>query len=339
MSIEVLKPGALTTLQDLGRYGYQRFGVVVGGAMDEWSHQVANELVGNIDDEATLEITLVGPSLRFAQAALIAIAGADLSANVGGHPIPLGRAVTIGAGTQLDFGSRVHGVRAYLAVSGGFGVTPVMDSRSTYVRGGFGGFAGRALRRGDVLPIGSRARTVPHSPKRPTAQPVTLVGGPAVAAGPTHLAGEVVSLRVIAGAQWELFTPETLATFLTSPYQIYPQSDRMGYRLEGPALQRRHDFEMISEGVAFGTVQVPPDGKPIVLMADRQTTGGYPKIACVASVDLPLMAQLAPRQAVRFRTIELQEAQALYQTRARELTELRKLVLDTGVGSWAVEST
>ena len=338
MSVEVLKPGALTTLQDLGRYGYQRFGVVVNGAMDEWSHQVANELVGNIDDEATLEITLLGPSLRFAEAALIAIVGADLSANVGGHLIPRGRAVMIGAGTQLDFGSRVNGVRAYLSVSGGFDVAPVMDSRSTYLRGGFGGFAGRALRRGDVLTIGKRARTVPRSPKRPSAQPVTLVDGPAVTAGPKYLTGEVVSVRVIAGAQWELFTPESLSTFLTSPYQIDPQSDRMGYRFEGPALQRRHEFEMISEGVAFGTVQVPPEGKPIVLMADRQTTGGYPKIACVASVDLPVMAQLAPRQAVRFRTIELQEAQALYQTRARELAELRKLVLGTGVGSWAVES-
>lgn len=338
MSIEVLKAGALTTLQDLGRYGYQRFGVVVGGAMDEWSHRAANALVGNMDDEATLEITLLGPSLRFARAALIAVVGADLSANVGGYPIPPGRAVVIDAGAQLDFGRRVNGVRAYLAVSGGFGVEPVMGSRSTYVRGGFGGFAGRALRKGDVLPIGSRARAVPRLAWR-SARPVTLVRGPSVAAGTADRAGDVVTIRVITGTQWALFTPESRATFLTSPYQINPQSDRMGYRFEGPALHRRHDFEMISEGVAFGTVQVPPDGNPIVLMADRQTTGGYPKIACVASVDLPLLAQLAPRQAVRFRAVELQQATAQYLTRERELAEIKRQVLDTGVGSWAVEST
>ena len=300
--ITVLKPGAQTQLQDRGRWGWQRYGVPVGGAMDDFSHRVANLLAGNAEDEATLEILLMGPSLRFEQAACIALCGADLSAHVGGEPLPMYERIHLPAGTQLDFGKRINGLRCYLAVQGGFAVAPVMGSRSTFVRGGFGGFAGRALRKGDVLPIGPAPRTL---------APAALPGDLAVPV-PLAAAEAVTPVRVVPGEHAYLFSAEALAQMAAAVYRLSPQSDRMGYRLEGPALPRLPGPELISEGVAFGTVQVPPDGQPIVLMAERQSAGGYPKIAHVASVDLPLLAQLAPKQALRFVPITLAEAQALH---------------------------
>lgn len=307
MSIDVLKPGALSQLQDLGREGYQHLGVVVGGAMDSHSHRCANALVGNDAHEATLEITLMGPSLRFVSPQVIALCGADLSARIGEDAVPMNRALRVEAGTQLDFGKRLDGMRCYLAVRGGFDVPPVMDSRSTYVRGAFGGLNGRALKKGDVLPT----------------RETSLALREGIAAMPLRAPTDVV--RVIAGQQWDLFTDEAQRAFTQSEFRISPQSDRMGFRLEGPVLERRHALEMISEGVAFGTVQVPPDGRPIVLMADRQTTGGYPKIACVASVDLPLLAQMAPQQALRFELIPLEAAQTLY------------LEYEQSLGPWCAE--
>jgi biotin-dependent carboxylase-like uncharacterized protein len=323
MSIEVVQPGVLTTVQDLGRWGHQRFGVVVGGAMDVWSHRIANALVGNPDEAATLEMTLLGASLRFARDATIALLGADLSPTIAGVPVPLGQAVRVRAGARLDCGRRVCGMRTYLAVAGGIDVPPVMGSRSTYLRGGFGGFEGRALRKADVLPIGPD-----HDPPPAAAGPATapFVKLPTPRVMSTSLRDEdaVVTLRVIEGAQWDLFTPPTRQAFLATPYRIAMQSDRMGYRLEGTALARRHAFEMISEGVAFGTVQVPPDGLPIVLMADRQSTGGYPKIANVAEVDLPALAQLGPQRTIRFEPISLEAAQALSIHREQAMGGLRE---------------
>lgn len=316
MTIEVLKPGAQSQLQDMGRWGHQRFGVPVGGAMDAWSHRVANLLAGNAADEATLEIVLMGPSLRFTVPACIAICGADMSPRIGGEPVAMHRRVWVAAGAQLDFGRRMSGLRSYLAVHGGFGVAPVMGSRSTFVRGGFGGFEGRALRKGDVLPLGDAAGM---------AQPPELGADlPELpAAMPPAAADAVVTLRVVRGEQWGAFAPAMQAQFSQAVYRLSPQSDRMGYRLQGPALQRTSADELISEGVAFGTVQVPPDGQPIVLMAERQSAGGYPKIAHVATVDLPLLAQLAPQQGLRFAPIALETAQALYLDREHRLARLR----------------
>ena len=315
MTIEVIKAGALSTLQDLGRCGYQHLGVPVGGVMDERSHRVANLLVGNSEREATLEITLLGPSLRFQEAALIAIAGADLSPRIGEYAVPLETPVLLRAGSQLDFGARVSGVRSYLAVYGGFAVPALMQSKSTYLRGKFGGFQGRALRKGDTLDLVPadarsvyrsladelRAGTLPFaSPKDRPRVPGTL----------STASGLVV--RTIAGQQWQAFAADAQREFGQAQFRVSPQSDRMGLRLEGPRLALREPLEMISEAVAFGTVQVPPDGNPIVLMADRPTAGGYPKIASVAAVDLPLLAQQMPLQGVRFSPISLQEAQQLY---------------------------
>jgi biotin-dependent carboxylase-like uncharacterized protein len=318
VSIEVLKPGMQSTLQDLGRYGYQRFGVVAGGVMDEWSHRTANALVGNPPDEATLEITLIGPSLRFDAAAMIAICGADLSPRIGADPLPGETPIRVRAGTQLDFGPRKSGCRAYLAIGGGFPVQPVMNSRSTFVRGGFGGFHGRALRKGDRLEVGARNvdRVRPYRVLPGGAE--LLLAPPAASAHPLERAAGG-TVRVVAGPQWELFTDEARASFLQGEFRIGLQSDRMGYRVEGPALALRAPIEMISEAVNFGTIQIPPDGQPIILMADRQTTGGYPKIADVAGVDLPLLAQMPPHHPLRFTLVSLDEAQALYLEREEEI--------------------
>lgn len=318
-TVTVLKPGAQTQLQDGGRFGWQRFGVPVGGAMDLWSHRVANLLAGNAGDEATLEILLMGPSLRFEGAATIALCGADLSVQVAGELLPMHERIELPAGTQLDFGKRVNGLRCYLAVRGGFAVPPVMGSRSTFVRGGFGGFAGRALRKGDVLPIGPAAAA--------GALPPAVLPDEIDVPVPLAAAQAVTPVRVVPGEHAALFAPEVHALMAQSAYQLSPQSDRMGYRLEGPALPRLPGGELISEGVSFGTVQVPPDGQPIVLMAERQSAGGYPKIAHVASVDLPLLAQMAPRQALRFVPVSLAEAQALHLAREQQLQALRPALL------------
>jgi len=315
MTIEVIKPGALTTLQDLGRRGFQHLGVPVGGVMDERSHRVANLLVGNSEHEATLEITLLGPSLRFQQATLIAIAGADLSACIGEHAVPLEAPVLVRAGSQLNFGRRVFGVRAYLAVHGGFAVPAVMQSKSTYVRGKFGGFQGRALQKGDTLELmpADAERVYPRLATKLRASPLpfsSLEDRPRLPGALSE--ASATALRAIVGQQWQAFSADAQRQFQQAEFRLSPHSDRMGFRLEGPRLALREPLEMISEAVAFGTVQVPPDGNPIVLMADRQTTGGYPKIASVASVDLPVLAQRMAPQSARFALISLEQAQQLY---------------------------
>lgn len=311
-SIQVLKPGVQSQLQDLGRFGFQDLGVPVCGAMDEWSHRLANLLAGNALDEATLEMVLMGPSLVFDTATQIAITGADLSPRLDGEPVAMHERISVAAGSQLDFGRRVSGLRAYLAVRGGFAVAPVMGSRSTYVRGGFGGFEGRALRKGDVLPI---AEAEPALPAPRLALPSRL---------PSADPGAVATVRVVTGEHWARFPAETQALFTEAIYKINPQSDRMGYRLDGPALQRGDNVELISEAMSFGTIQVPADGLPIVLMAERHSAGGYLKIAHVISVDLPLMAQLAPQQQLRFECVDLPAAHTLYLQREHQLAQLRE---------------
>lgn len=328
MSIEVIRPGALSTLQDLGRIGYQRYGVSVGGAMDEWSHRIANRLVGNAESEATLELTLVGPSLKFTRPTLIAITGADLSPSIGGQAIPKSVPVLVGGGAQLDFGRRISGVRSYLAVRGGYDVPCVMGSKTTSLRGAFGGFEGRALRKGDVLPLGTgdEGATPRRSPiLRDGQEPFSAMGSGIQMAGAGN-DQEVIHLRVMPGRHWDRFNAEAREGFLKEEFRLSPQSDRMGFRLHGPKLLSAESGELLSEAVCFGAIQVPPSGDPIILMADRQTTGGYPMIAAVASVDLPALAQLMPQRAVRFTLITLAEAQSLDLERERSLAEMPRFI-------------
>ncbi|WP_447975043.1 5-oxoprolinase subunit C family protein [Nitrospira sp. Kam-Ns4a] len=297
--VRILKPGLFTTVQDLGRPGYQRFGMPIGGAMDPLALRLANRLVGNPDGAAALEITMSGPVLEFAAGAVFAVTGADLSPTLDGQPVPLWTAVAARAGSRLAFGARRAGARAYLGVAGGLDVPIVLGSRSTHPRSGTGGLAGRALRAGDDLrsgPPGADAarlagRTVPPAVR------------PRYTAAPT--------LRVVLGPQADGFPPETIETLRGSRYVLSPQCDRMGYRLLGPALAHVGPAEIISEATPMGALQVPANGQPILLMADRQTTGGYPVIAVVISADLPLAAQLAPGDTVAFTAVSVPEAQTL----------------------------
>jgi len=312
--IEVLKPGLISSFQDLGRWGHQPLGVPVSGAMDELAHRLANLAVGNDDNEATLEVTMMGPTLRFEHDAVLAWAGADLSPALEGVPVPPLAATAVRAGTTLQFGRRVSGLRAYLAVQGGYALAPVMGSTSTYARAGFGGHEGRMLRKGDRIALASAGAGPVPAPLHDDERLRRLDG----------IAPDA-PIRVLRGREWQQFAGPAQQVLLTQQWRIGAQSDRMGYRLEGAtALERAARGDILSEPVAFGTVQVPPDGQPIVLMAERQTTGGYPKIAQVASIDLPRLAQRAPGEYVRFAMIEIDEAQALLLLREQTLRALRE---------------
>lgn len=328
MNVSVLRAGLHTLVQDQGRFGYQHFGVPVAGAMDPFSHRVANVLAGNHGDCATLEITLQGPRLQFGEDALIAVCGADLSPVIAGDPVPEGKAVRIRGGSILAFGACRTGCRAYLAVHGGFDVPAIMHSRSTYETARIGGLQGRALARDDVLqaqaaPAGlypglghelARSRRSFAAPKWSVNQHIEKLGRmPQV-------------VRVLPGRHWDDFATEARERLIGQVFRISTDSNRMGFRLEGPLLPLQSPRELLSEAVSFGTIQVPPGGLPIVLMADRQTTGGYPRIAEVASVDLHLLAQLKPGDRLRFELVSLAQAQALYLRREQEMVAIREAV-------------
>ena len=326
MALKVLRAGILSTLQDLGRWGCQRFGVPVSGVMDEVSHRLANLLVGNDENEATVEMTLVGPGFALTRDALIAVCGADFESRVNGERLPRARPVLVRAGSTLDFGPCRRGCRAYLAVAGGFAVAPVLGSRSTYLRGAFGGWHGRALKRGDLLPTGEADATLYPDLQRKLGERRASVVYPAwsVAERVELLAPGPYLIRFVPGRHWDAFPSQARSRFVGSDYRIGSNSDRQGYRLSGPLLLPETPIEVISGGVTFGTIQVPPDGEPIVLMANRQTTGGYPRLGEVAGVDLPLLAQLPPGAPVRFQPVELATAQALLNERERDLARTRE---------------
>lgn len=305
--LAVREPGLLTTVQDLGRFGYQAEGVPVSGAADVQSLWVANRLVGNPPGEAGLEITLLGPVLEVLAEAVIAVTGADLGATLNGGELPLGVSVGVRPGDRLAFRGPRAGCRAYLAVAGGIAVPAWLGSKSTDLLGGMGGFAGRPLRRGDVIAAGPPGRPLRELVGRrmSAAAAVLPAGGGAGGAG--------WEVRAVVGPQDESFPAEAVALFFSSPYRVSPTSDRMGLRLEGaPVPPRPEAGELPSEGTPAGAVQVPPDGQPIVLMAGRQTMGGYHKIAVVIAPDLPLLAQARPGEAVRFRAVTLAEAHAAF---------------------------
>ncbi|WP_455826300.1 5-oxoprolinase subunit C family protein [Pseudomonas graminis] len=308
MTIKVIRPGLFSSFQDTGRVGFQHWGVPVNGAMDQNAHALANLLVGNPTTAATLEMTIQGPVLCFQAKALIGLAGADLGASLDGVALKPGHAACVRPGAVLRFEKPEYGARAYLAVSGGYVLQPLMNSRSTYSRGGFGGLDGRALKAGDVIPICSSFANPPRL-NIPPGLLFTPRPGP-------------VSIRVLHGREWAQFSASAQQDFLNEPYGLTAASDRMGYRLEGPGLALTQPAQLLSESVTFGTVQVPAGGQPIVLMADRQTTGGYPRIAQVASVDLPALAQLMPGDEIRFSLIDLPTAQQLLVARLRRLEKL-----------------
>ncbi|OQW31004.1 MAG: hypothetical protein A4E19_20790 [Nitrospira sp. SG-bin1] len=303
--IIVVKGGWLTTVQDLGRYGYQHYGVSAAGAMDSFSTRVANRLVGNPDRAAVLELTLKGPELQFEQDSVIAVTGADLSPTIDSHSIPMWESITVQRGSRLSFGTRRAGARAYLAIAGGIDVPSALGSRSTHCASETGGFGGRPLKSGDILCSGKPGKSTDRS-----------IGTRL----PDHLHPRYehsATLRIIPGPQQGFFSEHSFATLTTAAYIVSPQSDRMGYRLTGPKIAWKESARFISDGTAMGALQIPPDGQPILLMADRQTTSGYPKIAVVISADLPLAAQLSPGDSITFARCTLAKARtALLKQRA-----------------------
>jgi biotin-dependent carboxylase-like uncharacterized protein len=309
--IEVLRPGLLTTVQDCGRFGYQKFGVPVGGAVDAIALRVANLLVGNPQSAAALEFTALGPQLRFLADAVVGLTGAEVQADLGGAPVPWYQSVLVRAGQILDVQACTRGLRCYLAIAGGIDVPVLLGSRSTCLAAAFGGFQGRALASGDVLRVGSPSGPLVDLARRDVPEGWRLR---------QELPG---MLRVVLGPQDNAFTEDGLRTLLESTYQVTQHTDRMGCRLDGPEIPHRESAEIISDWVPMGGIQVPGDRKPIILLADRQTTGGYPKIATVIGPDLPLVAQCRPGDPLRFQAVTRVEAQAI----AREVeTALRSLV-------------
>lgn len=302
-ALQIVRPGLLTSVQDLGRYGHQEVGVPVAGPMDAFSHRLANQLVGNDADAATLEVTLIGPEILIDAETTVAIVGAVFEVTCDGRPVPLGASFAVQPGQRLTFGRLIQGARAYLGVAGGVLTASVLGSRATHLVSGMGGLDGRALLSGDRVPV--LACPVPRSPRK--------------AAGLTLPAGRRARLRVVPGPQDDWFHAEALKTVAGVSFRISPRSNRMGYRLEGPPLERAREGELISEPVGMGAIQVPGAGEPILLMADRQTAGGYPKIGHVISADLPIAGQLAPGDIIEFILCSRQEAVAALIALERQL--------------------
>lgn len=295
--------GPLTTIQDLGRVGHLRVGIPTSGPMDREAFVLANRLVGNADNAAGLECTLIGPRVEFTDERLIAITGADMAPTLNGGAVEAWQGLRVKAGDVLRLGTARSGVRAYLAVGGGVETPLVLGSRATYVRGRLGGIEGRALRKGDRLPLGSVASA---RPRRVRPERVPAYGGDATVA-------------VVLGPQDDRFTAAGIAAFFGGPYEMLPQSDRMGARLKGPFIEHTRGHDIVSDGVPMGGIQVIGEGQPIVLLADRQSAGGYTKIATVCSFDLGRIAQLKPGGRLRFRRVTVAEAHAMLRDNRRAL--------------------
>lgn len=293
--IHILEPGALTTIQDLGRSGQLRYGIPPSGAMDRYALILANRLAGNADGAAALECTLSGLRFEVVARCAVAVTGADMPVTVNGSAVPGWTTLLLEPGDVMKLGFARSGVRSYVAISGGIDVPIVMSSRSTYVRGRLGGLEGRALRKDDRL----RAFAAALPRERRAVRRAILD----YEAEPT--------IRVILGPQADRFTREGIAALLETPYQMRPQSDRMGARFSGERISHTRGHDIISDGIALGSIQVPGDGQPIVLLMDRQSTGGYAKIATVCSVDIGRIGQLKPGRSALFRAVGVQEAHQL----------------------------
>lgn len=309
-SLLVDSPGLLTTVQDLGRPGYGALGVSPSGAADPVAFRLANLLVGNASNTPALEMTLLGGSFVFSDSTHIAITGADFGPTINRCPLELWHVHKVPAGTKIVFGPTMDFARCYLAVAGGIRVPPFLGSASTQLLSGLGGFKGRALRKGDVLPLG-----VPSD---------DLVAY-RVPSASLHTLRPRKTLRVTEGPQIDAFSEEARHTFFHSKFRVTEQSDRTGLRLEGPAIPCDARAEMVTEGVPLGAIQITASGQPIILFVEQQTTGGYPKIANVIGVDLHRLGQLRPRTDIRFERISLRVARALWIEQERLLNHPRQL--------------
>ena len=314
MNVVVTRAGFLTSVQDLGRTGFRQFGVSTSGALDSFALRVANLLVGNDEDAAGLEITFGGLHLQFGDERIVAWCGGEFEAQIGSRVLAAGHIAYLQSGDELKFGHAEIGCRCWLAISGGINVPVVLGSRSTDVRAHFGGFEGRALRDGDQLLLGEFRG------------PETAAKGISSWTPPHDWASRASrdpNLRFVRSADWNRFDDVTIQRFTNHEFNVSPDSDRMGVRLDGPELKRKDETDLISEAVAPGTIQVPPSGKPILLLGDCQTIGGYPKIAHVITADLGIAAQLRAGDRVRFCEVSLQDAHRLLVERERDMQRFR----------------
>ena len=311
-NVKVLTPGMFTTVQDMGRYGYQRFGIPVAGVMDEYSYKIANYLVGNDENEAVLEMTFIGSNLEFAQDMVIAITGAEIKAYINNIEIPLWQSIAVKKGDILSFSGIRKGIRAYVAFGGELNVPVINGSKSTIVKSKLGGFDGRALKKGDELEIlvshyatAGKKLDEKYIPKINTQE----------------------RIRVLLGPQDDYFTEEgKKAFFAEKGYEVTAQSDRMGMRLSGEAVKHIEKADIISDGAVIGSIQIPADGMPIILMADRQTTGGYTKIGTVIKEDICKLAQMGQNSKIIFENIDINQAQEKYIEFYSKLDEIKKQI-------------
>ncbi len=307
-AFEVVNPGIYTALQDLGRPGYMKYGIPASGVADRFSAHVANLLAGNKPEAAVLETTLFRLELLALENLAIAVTGGDLSPAVDKTPFPMWQAVSIQKGNQISFRGRKRGFRAFMAVRGGFAGPRYLGSRSVFSRG----LMGNALKSGEILEAENFAVRAPHN----APLPLNLI--PDFSSRPI--------LRVILGPQQDRFSSKGLATFLSSEYTVSPQSDRMGYRLEGPRIEHVQGADIISEAIARGAVQVPGDGLPIIMLWDAQVSGGYTKIANVITADHDLLGQTMPGETVRFRDVTLEEARAALRRQEMRIEEVKRAI-------------
>jgi antagonist of KipI len=311
-TIEVQTPGLQTTVQDLGRNGFGPVGVSPSGAADSISLRLGNRLVGNAESAAGLEMVLLGGTFAFPEGAILALAGSDFGAILAGVRLDVGRSVEVGPGQVLRLGPTRSGARCYLCVQGGIAVRQFLGSASTHVLSGLGGFEGRALRKGDVLRIGSATKPFRKRTVAPQAA--------------EHLSARNI-LRVTPGPQVDWFSESSLRSFYADAFRVGEQSNRMGLRLEGATVTPSHAGQMITEGVSLGAVQVPAGGSPIILFVEQQTTGGYPKIANVIAADVHRVGQLRPRDEIRFEEVTFDQARSLLLEQEKMLSS-RELIAE-----------
>ena len=314
MSVSVIKSGLLTTLQDAGRVGHAALGVGTAGPLDTGAFRLANALVGNTDNAAALEITLIGPQLRFDTDATIALAGAEFDALLDNVHAAQWQPLHVAAGSVLDCGRARRGARAYLAIAGGFAGTPVLGSMATDVNAGLGPFGGRPLRGGDTLALARPAKVGERDRKRMRMWSLDP--------RPWFDPDSSRPIDLVRGAHFDALDEASRGALLGREFRISADSNRVGLRLAGVRLELRQPLELVSEAVAVGTLQLPPGGQPIALMAEHPTTGGYPRIGQIAAIDLPRLAQRRPGECVRFAEIALDDAQTRYVARERTLARL-----------------
>ncbi len=315
MGIKIISPGLLTTVQDLGRFGYMESGFSPCGVMDSFSAKLANILVDNSEYDGVLEMTVLGITACFEEDNIIAITGAGFEPKVNGIVVPLNTAVRVSAGDILNCGTAKTGCRGYLSVAGGLDVQPVMGSMSTNLKCKIGGYQGRKLVAGDAIPLRHpQDRLYAMESRKLTVKP---------------LSHEVKTIHVILGPQDDYFSEAGKGTFLSETYTVTAESDRMGIKLDGASVDSVNGVDIISDGIALGSVQIPSSGKPIIMMADRQTTGGYAKIATVITADIPILAQMRPGDTLKFEAVSIEYARNRIKADNRILNKLKDDIIRT----------